>query len=123
MSTTPIYPKRNQSYTYEEITKLYLRDSPSLLFTHEGIPGVIQNSHLTEEEFLSVPGMKESVWTYERETHEWIPIFHFNTLIKQRPITDLVDLEMYQPPFSHDDGKYWWATPKGFPREQYESTI
>lgn len=122
MNKPEVYPKRGQSYTFEEITKLSLRDIPSLLFTYKGISGVIQNCHLTYEELLSVPGMKESVWTYERETHEWIPIFHFNTITEQRPITDLIDLEVYKPPFSAGDGKHWWATPKGFPREQYDCT-
>lgn len=120
MSTVPNYPKRGKHYTFEEITKLTLRDSPSLIFIHENIPGVIQTSHLIDEELLSVPGMKESVWSYERETHEWIPIFHFNTLVNQRPITDLIDIEVCKSTLKLEDRKAWWATPKNFYRKQYD---
>ena len=114
-------PKRYQSYTLEQIYKeLQLRDSPSLAFTHQDISGCIQNSHLLEEDLLSVPGMKESRWIYIRETHEWIPCFQFDTKAKQPPIDTLVDLESYIDTYNLSKGEFWWATPKGFPREQHE---
>lgn len=114
-------PKRYQSYTLEQIYKeLQLRDSPSLAFTHQDIGGCVQNSHLLEEDLLSVPGMKESRWIYIRETHEWIPCFQFDTKAKQPPIDTLVDLESYIDTYNLNKGEFWWATPKGFPREQHE---
>jgi hypothetical protein len=112
-------PVRNQTYTYCEICKLYLRDSPHLSFDHQYVPGVIQNSHMTEDEMLSVPLMSESKWIYVRETDEWIPIFRFSSY-NTTPITDLVDLEKLQTSKSCSDVDFWWATPKGFPRPQEE---
>lgn len=121
MSENRVHPKRYQSYTYKEISEvLYLRDSPALGFYHQGIQGRIQNTHLNEEEMMSVPGMAESKWTYIRETHEWIPIFQFNEKADQPPITTLVDLEPYIDIYNLNDDKSWWATPKGFPRTQHE---
>lgn len=114
-----INPKRHQVYTYSEICKLYLRDTPHLGFQHKNIPGVIQTSHLTEEQLLSVPLLLDSKWVYVRETFEWIPIFTFssqNTI----SITDLVDLEKCKSSKRYFDEDTWWATPKGFPRPQEE---
>jgi hypothetical protein len=114
-------PKRYQSYTLEQIYKeLELRDSPALGFTYQDIDGCVQNSHLIPEELLSVPGMKESQWIYIRETHEWIPCFQFNVKAKQPPINTLVDLELYNDIYNLNKGQSWWATPKGFPRQQHE---
>lgn len=114
-------PKRYQSYTLEEIYRdLTLRDSPSLGFTHQDISGCIQDSHLTEEEFLSVPGMKESRWIYICETHEWIPCFQFDTKVDQLSIDTLVDIELYKDTYNLDEKDRWWATPKGFPRPRHE---
>lgn len=111
-------PVKGQSYTVEEICKLDIRDMPSLCFKHRGLPGVIQQSHLTQEQFMSVPGMKESRWIYERETSEWIPIFYFDTNAIQLPITALVDIEIEINTYKLNPTKGWWATPKGFPRDQ-----
>ncbi len=116
-----VYPKRQQSYTAEEIFKvLYLRDSPSLSFRHQGVRGCIQGSHVTVDEILSVPGFKESQWVYIRETHEWIPIFKFNEVVDQPPVTTFVDLELYDDKYKLEERDFWWATPKGFPRPQDE---
>ena len=116
-----IYPKRYQSYTYKEISEiLYLRDSPSLCFHYQDIQGVVQSSHLNEEEMLTVLGMAESKWIYIRETEEWIPIFHFDEKVKQPAITTLVDLELYKDTYNLNEKESWWATPKGFPRNQHE---
>ena len=112
-------PVRNQTYTYSEICKLYLRDSPCLAFDHQYIPGVIQTSHITEDQMLSVPLMSESKWIYVRETDEWIPIFRFSSY-NTISITDLVDLEKHEFSERCFDEKTWWATPKGFPRPQSE---
>ena len=114
-------PVSGVSYTLAEIYKLSLRDGPSLNFHHNDISGVIQESHLTEEELLSVPGMKESKWIYGYETEEWIPVFNFDKNIEQLSIFELVDLELWIDEYTCLDKEYWWATPKGFPRKQIES--
>lgn len=117
-----IYPKRNQLYTLEEICNvLYLRDSPALNFIYKDIPGCIQDSHITQEELLSVPGIKDSKWVYVRETFEWIPIFQFAAITVDQPcISTYVDMEMYKDIYQINKGDSWWATPKGFPRNQHE---
>lgn len=109
-------PRAGSVYTTEEIiNKLALADSPSLNFRHNGRRGCVQDSHLTKEQLLSVPGMGERRWKYERTTYEWIPVFNY---VDERPITDVVDLEPYFDFDGTDDRKSWWATPKGFPRDQ-----
>jgi hypothetical protein len=114
-----IYPKRQQVYTFSEVCNLYLRDSPSLTFEHNNVRGVIQTSHITDEQLMSVPNMADSKWVYIRETFEWIPIFKFsseNTI----SITDLVDLEECILEKELFNNICWWATPKGYPRPQNE---
>jgi hypothetical protein len=113
-------PIRQQTYTFSEICELYLRDSPCLSFEHNNITGVIQNSHLNQEQLLSsVPLMADSKWVYIRETFEWISVFKFsseNTIL----ITDIADLEEHKLEKKYFDKVCWWATPKGYPRPQYE---
>lgn len=71
-------PTPGATYSYREICEtLMLRDTPCLSFFDEDGRQVIQDSHMTEEEMLEVPGFAESKWVYERETHEWIPIFRY----------------------------------------------
>lgn len=111
-------PVKGKSYSLEEIFLLDIRDIPCLRFEYRGVRGCIQNSHLTQEQLFSVPGMKESRWIYERETHEWIPIFRFDTYVNQSPITDLVDIERELDLYELNSESAWWATPKGFPRDQ-----
>lgn len=115
-----IYPKCGTIYTYKEIVEiLTLRDSPHLGFSHENWLGVIQNSHLTEEEFNSIPGMNETTWRYVRETSEWIPLFEYvGEIDKLLSVIDIVPANenfVRGQPFNS-----WWATPKGFPRNQFE---
>ncbi len=118
-----VYPKRYQSYSLEEICNvLYLRDGPGLGFTFNGIDGCVQDSHLTVEELLSVPGFKDTQWVYIRETHEWIPVFRYNEKINQPSIDNFCDLEIYEDKYrlNKPNEKFWWCTPKGFPRPQDE---
>lgn len=110
------HPKRGVIYTLETICNvLDLRDSPSLGFTHAGRDGVIQDAHLTVAELLSVPELAETQWRYRYETSEWIPVFDY---VDARPITDFVDVAPYLDCCDGTDTGSWWATPKGFPREQ-----
>ncbi len=105
------YPIRNNVYTLEQITKLYLRDSPALLVEHNS---AVQESHLTEQQLLSVPGIKDSKWKYIRETHEWIPIFNY---CSDEPWQTYFDSEPYVGGFG-SQANALWVTPKGFPRAQ-----
>lgn len=115
-----VYPKCGTIYTYKEIVEiLTLRDSPSLNFSHKNMLGVIQESHLTQEQLLSVPGMIDTTWRYVRETLEWIPLFDYSGDINK--LLEVIDIEpaseFYQ---SNQPITCWWATPKGFPRNQHE---
>lgn len=120
MSIQKIYPIKNHSYTFKEIERLYLRDNPSLCFTHENIKGCIQTSHLLSSDLMSVHGMAESRWIYIKETFDWIPIFQFDVDVDQPHITSLVDIELYDDNHCIYYNGFWWATPKGFPRKQHE---
>lgn len=121
MATNRVHPVRNKLYTLKEVlTVLYLRDSPGLSFEHEGKRGCIQNSHLTDEELLSVPGIGETQWRYVRETLEWIPLFTYVPTEEHPVITEYVDVEPYVDTWSLCEDDHWWATPKGFPRLQSE---
>lgn len=111
----PMYPKSGKTYSLFQIEKeLELRDIPSLNFKF-GRYGTIQLSHLTSEQLLSIPLFPETLWVYERETFEWIPIFHYSNENKF-PISRFLNLEV-----DLENEKIWWATPVGFPREQYRS--
>ena len=108
-------PRRGQDYTLQEILKeLDLRDSPCLMFDHEGKECCIQYAHVNCEQFLSVPGIASLLWEYERTTHEeWRPIFRHSTGNTPR-LLECLDIE----PDKNSEGEFW-VTPKGFPREQY----
>lgn len=112
-------PVVNEVYTLDEIYKLDLRDSPSLCFMYQGLTGCIQDSHLSSENLLAIPGMKESKWKYIYETDEWIPIFQFDQTEDAADISKLVDLEVWVDVLNErNNSKMWWATPKGYPRSQ-----
>jgi hypothetical protein len=107
---------RGRVYTAHQVLKdLELLDTPFFCFEHEGGRGVVQTSHLRDEELLMVPGFADSWWRYQYTTNEWIPIFEF--VLGLEKITDLVDLVRIPEEDEKDFGDRWWATPKGFPRE------
>ncbi|AXG66978.1 hypothetical protein HOU08_gp252 [Dickeya phage vB_DsoM_JA29] len=114
------FPTRGKTYTFEQLNDMELRDSPFLRFRTKNINGedviaVIQTSHVTDEQLASIPGFSESLWTFQYETDEWIPLFMF---AEKSPIEDLVDCEEAIDPYRWEEvGVY--ATPKGFPCEQY----
>lgn len=120
MNDKKVNPRRGTSYTLHEIeNSLELRDTAFLKFYHNGVDCVIQTSHLTSEQLLSVPGFAETKWVYQRETHEWIPIFYWDSL-QEKDVTDFVDIvdeiDYFNP---EKPTKAFWVTPKGFPREQF----
>ena len=111
-------------YTLHQILKdLVLLDSPSLLFDLAGpndeqmvlSQHVVQDSHVLPDDLLTIPGFADTKWQYERTTSEWIPLFHY---VDTAPITDFVDMEP-EIDFDLTEKNVWWATPKGYPREQY----
>lgn len=78
MTNKIAFPTRGQIYTLEEINKLPLRDSPCLRIFHNNRWEYVQNSStdlgaLCEKN----PIIRDSRWVFERETHEWIPVFNF----------------------------------------------
>ena len=111
-------PRRGDVYTAAEVEALSLRDAPFYRFVVNGNVEVIQTSHLTVEQLLSVPGFAQTRWRYERETHEWIPLFR---AVDDAAVQACVDTEPAIDPYG--DGHPWlWVTPKGFAREQFHAS-
>ena len=106
-------PEAGKTYDLRTIEKeLDLRDSPFLRFRDERGTHCIQTSHLTEDELLELPNWAKSRWTYQYETHEWIPLFMFAS-DNSVPITELVDIE----PDEYLESQFW-VVPKSAYREQ-----
>ncbi len=79
MMKNSVHPVRGETYTVREIYEdLFLRDSPHLSFFREDDEkDVIQNSHFTIDELLSLNHpLLDCEFTYVRETDEWIPVFN-----------------------------------------------
>jgi hypothetical protein len=114
------YPVRGQTYTYREIASLTLEDSPHLCFRHECQDGVIQTSHVTEEQLMNVPHMADSQWRYIRTTDELIPVFTFVGETDYPDIRKLCNLEQLRDYVTGEPVEGWWATPIGYPRNQTE---
>ena len=101
-------PSRGEIYTLQEIEEtLHLKDSPCLLFHHNKTECVIQNSHITSEDLLGIPGFAQTLWRYIHTTEEWIPVF----VSTESSILEFVDVAI-----GVRGGV--WVTPKGFPRYQ-----
>lgn len=111
-------PKMGAILTLKELEMLDLPDSPCLEFRFKGIVGWVQNSHITQEDFLSNENFNSTKWRYQYTTREWIPVFIY---VDDRPINQFLDLELMDREKNYtpdEDPDTWWATPKGFPREQ-----
>jgi hypothetical protein len=104
-------PTTEKTYTARQIeTFLTLRDTPFYRFLFQGRLCVIQTSHISAADLLSVPGFADTLWRFQGETREWIPLFLF---ADPAPITDFVEIELDL----NDEGEYW-VTPKAFHRQQ-----
>lgn len=118
-----MFPRRNEVFTLAQVQNdLELRDSPSLNFVMRAKDGstleaCLQDSHVTVEQLLSVPGFADSKWRFHRETSEWIPVFYYSEE-NEKSITDFIDFEEYIDPYRLDEPTLW-CTPKGFPCKQY----
>ncbi len=104
-------PVRNMIYTTAQVYELRLLDTPTLLC----FGSAIQTSHLTDEEFLSVPGIAEIEWRYRYTTNEWIPIFEL-VEDQEDALRACVDIE----PAIDETARGDWICPKGFKCEQYQ---
>jgi hypothetical protein len=79
MTNTVPFPTRGQIYTLAEIVKMPLRDSPCLRIYHNGRWEYIQNASGAEAWLCEQnPIIAGSKWVFERETHEWIPVFNYS---------------------------------------------
>lgn len=105
------HPVRNGQYTYSQMMAMYLDDTPHLMFQVGNVACTVQDSHITQEQLLTVPGFSALLWRYEYTNHEFIPIFK---AVDNEAVLQCVDIE----PLS-DDTESLWVTPKGFPRERY----
>lgn len=111
-------PKSGAICTFGEIIKMDLPDSPCFEFKLDGITGWIQYSHVSIEKLETCEGLCATKWKYLYTTREWIPVFTYADETDIRSVLDieLMDREKNYTPDSDPDT--WWATPKGFPREQ-----
>ena len=66
---------RGATYNLRTIYQLDLQDSPCLMVMVEGRLYPVQDSHVTIDELLSVPGLADTEWAYRYTTEEWIPVF------------------------------------------------
>lgn len=107
-------PVKGSTYNLAEVFDLNLLDSPSLGFFYNGRQCVIQDSHVTVEEVLSVAGLAATEWRYVRTSSEWIPIFD---AVDSDAVIACLDIEPVYDPY--EESESFWATPKGFPRSQY----
>lgn len=120
--TNNIKPERNKIYSYKEIVEiLSLEDAPYLRMFIDDSYQSVQDSHVSEEEMLSIEGWPESQWRYMHTTHEWVPIFNY----VGEDFKHLVDVEDYIDPYPDSEFKESkWITPKNFPRPQpYKSKL
>ena len=101
-------PVRGLPCNLRTIYTLDLDDSPFLMVQIEGSWYPVQDSHVTIEEMLSVPGLADTKWAYQFTTSEWIPVFHCEPSFKPETFFDIQRMEA-------EDS--YWITPKGFPRE------
>lgn len=108
-------PVKGSVYTLAQVFDLNLLDSPSLGFSYSGRQCVIQDSHVTVEELLTVPDLALTEWRYVRTTNEWIPVFE---AVKNDAVIACVDIEPEFDPHEETSERFW-VTPKGFPRPQY----
>jgi len=88
---------------------LDLSDCPFLHFVYNDQECVIQTSHVTYEELMSIPGMGRSLWSYEKTTNEAIPLFWYAD--DDIDILSIVDINI------KDGYNGYWVTPKGFLRD------
>lgn len=58
------WPRTELVYSAAQLYALDLPDGPNLGFWVEGHPAVIQTSHVTVEELLSVPGFAVTEWRW-----------------------------------------------------------
>lgn len=110
-----VLPKRGAIYSLQQVINvLALDDTPHLGFKHKERSCVIQTSHISILDLLTIPEFAKSQWRYMFTTNEWIPVFEF----QDADIEKFVDIEQ-EFDFDGSLTKDFWVTPKGYPRKQY----
>lgn len=99
------HPYPNAIFSFLEINDLVLGDTPCLLVPVGSQSYPIQDGHVSVEQMLSVPGIKESMWRYIRTTMEGIPIFI--SMHTEEECLQWIDISITS------DG--YCVSPKGFP--------
>lgn len=115
---------RGHVYTARQIyQELDLFDRPSLCFAYEGIPTIIQDSHVSEEAILAIDdGFLDTEWEFASES-VLVPIFVYCSTNSN--ILNFVDVV----PWTAWDGSFmegtWWATLRDYPKvqPQFEATL
>ena len=90
-----------------------MEDMPCLMVNINNHMYPIQQSHMTNEQMLSIEGFGNTKWEYKGTTHEWVPVFHGVS-------PDLVNFIDFTLVTDHNDDEVYWVTPKGFPRDYNE---
>lgn len=106
------YPASGKTYKLSQVFDMSLGDSPCLQIRDVG---VVQDSHLSVEELLSIDGIADTNWTYLRTTSELIPVFLYS--FDNPSYLEFFDTEPYKNPVYPEDDLQW-VTPKGFQRKQ-----
>jgi hypothetical protein len=114
MSEARIYPVRNQTYTLEEITKLYLGDSPCLRIFHENHWIPVQYDLGIDEICEKNALLANSRWVYIQTTDESIPVFNY-AQDNDFPLTQIVTIERNHP--MNREGGHWVCF-QGFHQEE-----
>lgn len=87
---TRVYPKKGQTYTLDEISKLYLPEQPLFSYTHNAVRVNVQRPDVPLTEVVGNAHLAASKWEYKYLTEDFIPVFFYNDA---RPITEILTIE------------------------------
>ncbi len=111
-----IRPIPGSTYSYRTIVEhLDLADVPYLQIRISGRRTVIQTTHVSQEDLLTITGFGETLWTYVRTTSEGVPVFTAVSGKNSESLAAMVDVVTYRDP--DFDNSVIWVTPKGFLRQ------
>lgn len=111
-------------YTALQIYRdLDLSDKPSMCFAYQGVPAVIQDSHVSAAAILAIDdGFLDTIWELVSTT-DLVQVFVYSA--GNSNILNFVDVA----PWTAWDGQFlegtWWATLRAWPRPQprFEATV
>lgn len=90
VSAARIYPKKGQTYTLDEISKLYLPEQPLFSYTHNAVRVNVQRPDVPLTEVVGNAHLAASKWEYKYLTEDFIPVFFYNDA---RSITEILTIE------------------------------